>query len=273
VTVPNAVSVVIPAFNAERFLSETINSVLSQTLDEVEVIVVDDGSTDGTMSIVEQFHPRVKGVTQPNAGVASARNVGLEMASGDFVCFLDADDWLYPTCLERKAECLRGRPEVGLCFSWVEVTDDARRPIGRIMKGTPEADAVGPLLRLIPPAIPCPSNVLLRKDLVRELGGFDEALGTAADYDLWLRVAQRTECVRIDEVLVQYRRHAAAMFNNVEAYVADMTQILGKHTETLGSRPEWRDLKRAFYRSVAGEYKKRRAYHRMLIPLAKYLVS
>ena len=267
------VSVVIPAFNAARFLAETITSVLEQTYSPIEVLVVDDGSTDETPTVIAGFSDHIGTIRQANEGVAGARNTGLWSVQGEYVCFLDADDWLFPTCIERKVETLEANLGAGACFSWVEVTDEVLTPSGLIFKGTSDENALPALLSFIPPAIPCPSNVLIRTELVREAGGFDPRLGTAADFDMWLRLAQRTRVSQIEEVLIRYRRHEGAMFHDLGAYLADMTYIIDKHRVDLGKLPEWRQMLRAFHWSVAGEYKRRGQYLRMLGPLLKHLKS
>jgi len=263
------VSVIIPAYNAEPFLREAIESVLAQSYEPIEVIVVDDGSTDGTSAVAASFGGAVTMVGKENGGVSSARNAGLEHASGEFVCFLDADDWFYPDNIAQKVSYLQSHPDRGWVFARVEITDEALDPTGQLMEGTAESDALGPLLELIPPAVPCPSNVLLRTAVVREEGAFDESLGTCADFDMWLRVAARHGVGRVDETLVKYRRHEGAMFSNVEAQVRDMERIFAKHGPAFSQRPEWSLLAKRFYRSIAGEYKRRGQYMKVMRTLVR----
>ncbi len=250
------VSVVIPAYNAAPFLRETIESVLAQTYEPVEIVLVDDGSTDGTPDVAASFADAILYVRQANAGVSSARNRGLEEASGVYLCFLDADDWLYPQDLARKVELLEARPELALAHGLVEVTGPALEPSGEVLRGA-EGEVLDALLNLIPPAIPCPSNVLIRRSVLADVGVFDEELSTSADYDLWLRVACEFPVGRVDEPSVKYRRHEGAMFTDVEAQRRDMERIFRKHRQRLGTKPAWRTLRWRFYRSVAGEYRRR----------------
>lgn len=247
------VSVVIPAYNASRFLRETLDSVLAQTHDPVEILLVDDGSTDATPEIAKEYEGSVRYIRQDNKGVSAARNRGLAEAGGAYICFLDADDWIYPDNLRLKVEALEDDPAPALALGWVEVTDEKLEPTGSVLKGS-TGQVLSDLLRLIPPAIPCPSNALIRTRIVDELGGFDEGLSTSADYDLWLRIASRHSVVRVDQVLVKYRRHESAMFRNIEAQIHDMQRIFAKHEGALGAHVEWRILKWRFYRSVAGGF-------------------
>lgn len=262
------VTVVIPAWNAEDFLNETISSVLDQTQQDVETIIVDDGSTDGTSKVASRFASRMLLIRQPNQGVSAARNRGLAEARGRYVCFLDADDWLYPECLERKVALLDSEIELGIAISWIQVTGPDLQPTGTVLKGS-EGYILRDLLNYIPPPIPCPSNALIRKEILNDMGGFDEDLGTGADFDMWLRIARQHRVGRVKAALVKYRRHESAMFHNVEAQVHDMEKILKKHRGDLGKLKEWKVLKWRFYRSVAGEYLRRGQYWKVLRPLLK----
>ncbi|MFC1575198.1 glycosyltransferase [Gemmatimonadota bacterium] len=248
------VSIVIPAYNAAAFLRETLDSVFQQTYDSIEVVLVDDGSTDSTAEVVREYGSgAVRYLSQENQGVSVARNRGLKEVRGEYVCFLDADDWLFPENIRLKVDLLERNPDLALASSWVSVTDPELKPTGLVLKGG-EGRILGDLLDYIPPAIPCPSNALIRTEIVREVGGFDERLSTAADFDLWLRLAARHEIGRVDEVLVKYRRHGSAMFNDIEAQVRDMEWILEKHSEELSAHDGWRVLQWRFYRSVAGGF-------------------
>ena len=267
------VSIVIPTFNAGKFLGEAIDSVLSQSYFPLEVIVVDDGSTDDTPALLRAYSERIIGVRQENKGVAAARNRGLSLATGSYVCFLDADDWLHPECIEEKVGLLEAHSNLLLAFSFVEVTDAQLNPTGAILRGTDQQNAIGPLLEWIPPAIPCPSNVVIRSSAMRDVGGFDEEMSTSADFDLWLRLSQRGGVGRVERVLVAYRRHSGAMFHSIDPQLKDKRRLFQKHEETLGHHPEWRRMKWKFFRSAAGEYWKRRQLGLMVRALIEGVVA
>lgn len=247
------VSVVIPAFNAAPFLKEAVESVLAQSYTPVEILVVDDGSTDATPEIARSFGEVVRLISQQNQGVAAARNHGLRESSGTYVCFVDADDWLYPEDLERKVALMEADPELALVHALVEVTGPDLKPTGEVLRGE-DGYVLDRLLELIPPAIPGVTATLIRRSVLDEIGGFDESLGTSADYDLWLRIAEGRRVGRVDYPTVKYRKHEASMFANVEAQLTDMGRIFRKHRGRHGARPGWRILKWRFFRSVAGEY-------------------
>lgn len=202
-------SVVIPAYNAERFLVETLESVLGQTFDDFEVVVCDDASTDGTAEILERFGDRLEVLRfRKNRGPAAARNACLSVARGEYVAFIDSDDLWRDDKLER---CYRLIGDVGRPFLFsrmVKIDGDGKRRAesvlpraGRIV--SPPSDQ----LLLIVNYVPC-SSVVVRRSL---LGGapFDEsdALRSFEDYMLWLELNQTVPLRCIDEPLVGYRVH------------------------------------------------------------------
>ncbi len=117
---PRLISCVIPVFNGERYLGEALESVLAQSYQPLEVIVVDDGSTDGTAEVARRYGERVRYVWQPNAGETAARNLGLTAAQGEFIAFLDADDVWHSEKLERQIARFQERPEIDLCFTQIQ---------------------------------------------------------------------------------------------------------------------------------------------------------
>lgn len=188
------ISVVIPAFNSERCISRAIESVLSQTFSDYEIIVVDDGSTDGTADIVKKFGSRVKYVYQQNAGPARARNAGLKIASGQWIAFLDADDEWLPDKLRQQVELLDRNRDLRWCSTNRYQADERRKaPVGnkaaitKALKGR----EYFPNYFTAAMAGKCPivtSAIVVRKDVFDELGGFDPALRRGQDVDMWWRI-------------------------------------------------------------------------------------
>ncbi len=207
--VPGLVSVVMPCFNAARFLPAAIASVLRQTHRAVELIVVDDGSTDGSGSVARaqrDAHPsRIHLLTQANAGPSSARNRGLAEVRGEFVAFLDADDYWSPRCLARLVEgAQRAAAPVAYC-GWQNVGDGGPGTHPYIPPDYAAEDAAAAFLRGCPWPI---HAAVVRRDLVEEVGGFSERYHASSDYDLWLRIlglGQRF--VLVPKVLAFYRWH------------------------------------------------------------------
>lgn len=189
------VSVVIPTYNHGHFLSEAIQSVLDQTLKDWELIVVDDGSTDNTSEVVDSFNDyRVRYHRQENQGPAASLNKGLELASGEYVRFLDADDYLIPGSIRAQVELLDRNPRVALVYGQAYVMDGYGR-VFDIRKSAwghdspvviPSADAFRWLLR---GCRICKSTVMLRKSALKRVGPFQIDSFLGEDWDVWLRIA------------------------------------------------------------------------------------
>ncbi len=222
------VSVVIPAFNGERFIGPTIESALAQTYSSVEIIVVDDGSTDATQEAVRRFGDRVRYLRQSNQGGAAARNQGISAARGDWVAFLDQDDLWLPEKLERQAAVFLAEPSTVVCFTRWSHIDDQGNPMmhGSTAERDGLLDSVSRQARpLAGGAVLLPeqpftvalvkrclvnscSGVVARKSVLAEVGGFDAGLRGPDDWDLWMRLAVRHPFAYIPEALYQYRHHA-----------------------------------------------------------------
>ena len=180
-----AVSVIIPTYNRRELLREAIASVLAQTYGDFELIVVDDGSDDGTAAVVREF-AGVRYVYQPNRGVSAARNHGVALSSGALLAFLDSDDLWQPRKLASQVAFFTAHPEALICQTeeiWlrrgvrVNPCHKHRKPAGDIFARSLELCLVSP------------SAVMLRRRLFERTGGFDESLPACEDYDLWLRIA------------------------------------------------------------------------------------
>ena len=199
-------SAVIPVYNRKDRIQQTIESVLNQSVLPREIIVVDDGSTDGTSEFVKSTFPDVKVVTQANQGVSAARNKGIKEAKGEWVAFLDSDDEWLPTKLEMQSSWLRNHPNIKICHCdeiWI-------RNQVRVNPGKRHKKQGGWIyLNCLPLCVISPSAVVINQEVFDEVGMFDENLPTCEDYDLWLRITQRFEVGYIDQqLLVKYGGHS-----------------------------------------------------------------
>ncbi len=212
------VTVVVPAFNAERTIGETLSSVRAQTYRNLEIIVVDDGSSDATASIVEanaSEDERVRLIRQDNSGVAAARNCGIRAAQGGFVAPVDADDLWRPTKIEKQmAEIFAGGPRCGLVYTWQARIDAT----GRILDQRPgpayEGDVTPRLL--YGNFLGSGSLALIRKEALDEVGGYDSALLAqqaqgCEDWKLYLEIASRYRFGVVKEHLTGYRQGPGRM--------------------------------------------------------------
>ena len=217
------VSVIIPAYNAESTISETIQSVLSQTHTELELLVVDDGSTDQTQSVVNTFcesDSRVSLITQKNGGVAAARNMALTQVKGDFVALLDADDLWHCSKLQKQLKVFsKGTQELGLVYSWTALINEDSEWNGGYITFSFEGDVQAAIAYLN--FIGHASSPLIRTSVLKKIGGFDEELRLlnaqgCEDWDLYFRIAQHYQFSLVPELLVGYRQTASAMSTNIE---------------------------------------------------------
>jgi len=209
------VSVVIPCYNQGRFLGEAIDSVLRQTCPPIDLIVVDDGSTDDTADVAQRY-AEVKYLRQPNDGAPSARNRGLRSSQGEFVLFLDADDRLLPEALALGVRALRDHAD------WAFVTGHVRlvSADGAPESTPPQAHAAGDqfLALLRSNYIWTPGAVLYRRSVLDTLGAFDPAARASADYELNVRIARLQAIGCHHQVMLEYRRHG----DNMSADAAEM---------------------------------------------------
>ncbi len=196
------VSVIIPTFNRAGWLSESIDSVLHQTHPSVELIVVDDGSTDHTPDVVQAFGDRLTYLQQPNRGVSAARNVGVAASRGTWVAFLDSDDLWQPSKVAAQVAVFQARPYIQVCYTdeiWIRhgVRVNPKRIHQKYSGWLFEPS--------LPRCIISPSSVMMHRELWARLGGFDERLPACEDYDLWLRMTSRVPVILVREALIVKR--------------------------------------------------------------------
>ncbi|HAX78648.1 MAG TPA: glycosyl transferase family 2 [Cyanobacteria bacterium UBA11372] len=212
------VSVIIPAYNAEKFIERTLKSVLSQTYKNIEVLVVDDGSQDRTGEIVKSIaaqDQRVILLQQSNSGVATARNLAIQKSKGEFIAPIDADDIWYPQNIEKQVQCiLKSESSVGLVYSWSVDIDEADSPIGEFRASRIEGEVYTTLL--CHDFIANASSVLIRRSCFDKVRGYDRSLKEqngqgCEDWDLYLRIAEHYHFRVVPEFLVGYRKLANSM--------------------------------------------------------------
>lgn len=209
------VSVVIPTYNQEEFVCEAVESALAQTFADVEVIVVDDGSTDGTPRRLQPYGNRIRYLRKENGGPSSALNVGIRAATGEFFAWLSSDDVFYPQKIERQVACLESDPAVGLVYTDFEVVQaDGSRlyqfesPLHASRQAAAEA--------LLSHCFINGSTVMMRMACFDRIGLFDERYRQGQDYDMWLRVLSQYDFGHVPEILLRYRWHWKNLSQQVE---------------------------------------------------------
>ncbi len=245
------VAVVIPVYNGAEFLAETIESVLAQTMQPAEIIVVDDGSSDDSLSIARSFSG-VRVIAQANAGVSVSRNRAVAEASAPWIAFLDADDVWDPRKLEVQMAAIRNSPKTDLCFTatreLTKKSNDESWEIGPASR-PPASGAVGRLLygklRIVP------SCVILRRSKFLSVGGFAKEASPCEDWDLWLRLEQAgATFTALHEPLLLYRQHSNNTSNN--------------------SRRMYDAERRAFEKNIAPRYGKLNRWWRRLQAISRF---
>ena len=201
------VSVVIPLYNGEAHIAETIDGVLAQTFRDYDLIVIDDGSTDGSPAVVQRYGDRVRYARQTNAGVSAATNTALSLARGDLIAFLDHDDVWLPSKLERQVAFLDAHPECGFVNCDMQYISKSGERVDRYLRGINPAD---PYVRLFQKdhVIMC-STVMIRRSVYERAGGFDETFLAVGLQEMeWMsRVVECTSPGSVPETLVLYREH------------------------------------------------------------------
>ena len=230
-----SVSIVITCYNSERFVGEALDSVLAQTYrPKVEIIAVDDGSTDKTADIVAQF-PEVRYTYQRNRGVSSARNLGIQASTGEYILFLDYDDRLLPEAVATLVPLLEDRPDCAIAVGEHRYIDSYNQ-VTRF--STKELDGRNDLeLKLLSNNfIESPGSCMMRRSALLEVGLFNDSLHGGEDYELYLRLARRYKIVGTSAVVSDYRRHdnnttatkAAMMLNTVHSVLEMERPHLGE---------------------------------------------
>jgi glycosyltransferase involved in cell wall biosynthesis len=222
------VTVIITAYNYGHLLPEAVQSALNQTHKPVEVIVIDDGSTDNTPTVAAAFGERIRYIHQENQGLPKARNAGLHAASHDWVVFLDADDDLCPWMIEEALKTAREQSEMpavvfGGDAELIPGESNESRPRTESPRRISVVDVRIPLMRnsLAPTA-------LVQKKILLDLGGFDPLMGGADDRDMWIRISARHRVIRSNVLFYRYRLHATSMSHNPDRHRRDTRAVLAK---------------------------------------------
>jgi glycosyltransferase involved in cell wall biosynthesis len=208
-TVHPAVSVVLPTFNRLEYLGAAIESVLAQTFQDWELIIADDGSDEETVQYLRRFEqpPRIQLLRLPHRGnISATRNAGVRSASGDYVAFLDSDDLWMPTKLERQMASLLSRPERKWSYTGFGIVDGSMRPLHARIGFSGATGWIAESVLSNESTVMSPS-VLVRRDLLEEVGPMDEQLPFCGDFVLWMRLALRSEADCVPEPLLLVRRH------------------------------------------------------------------
>lgn len=235
---PPLVSVIITSYNHAHFLPDALNSVLSQTYPHYDMVVVDDGSTDNTEEVVRGFHT-ANYVYQKNQGLSAARNKGIELAKGDFVVFLDADDYLYPEALEINLNFFRSNPSCAFVSGWHDKVDEWKYPLETEEQQVFECDHYIHLLR--GNYIGMHATVMYSKDVFNDLR-FDTSLRACEDYDLYLRIARNRSVANHYGKIAAYRIHGNNMSSRIPFMLEHVEKVCNRQRPVLRNEMEKKAL-------------------------------
>ena len=264
-----------PAYNSAATVAQAIDSALAQSFDGHEVIVVDDGSTDGTTAVLAVFRDRIRVVQQANAGAAIARNTGAALARGEYLAFLDADDLWLPNTLALRHDALASNRDAVLAYGDFSIVDDARLPLmNSVFRADPraaQAPAMEDLIRHTWPILP--SAVIARASAYRAVGGFDQGFNKAGweDFHLWMLLRERGPFVAVPQLLALHVDHPELA---PEKYLSGRRHFIELVRARYGSRAAGlcreidRDLSAKFLERGVGRLK-----HGSFVASARDLVS
>jgi glycosyltransferase involved in cell wall biosynthesis len=226
------ISVIIPTHNRCQLLAETLDSVYAQTRRDYEIIVVDDGSDDGTQALCASGTGGLVYHRIPRSGASAARNIGLALARGEYVAFLDSDDLWEPTFLERMVAAIETSPAAGFCYCDYGTFGAHGTERGAYLP--PQHKLHGKLFApLLETDFLSTGAILIRRACFSRIGGFDQSLKVAHDWDLWLRLAHAFDAEFVDEPLVRIRIDSNGLTRDTRTLLLDNLQVLAKWQRAL----------------------------------------
>lgn len=227
------VSAIIPAYNAAWCVSRAIDSALAQDYPGLEVIVVDDGSSDDTPKVLADYGDDIHVVRQVNGGLSNARNTGIQTARGDYVAFLDADDWWLPEKIKTQVKLMRDHPGIGFCSVATNVED----PDGNFLNLWPcpqwQGSFLETLFRENAAVAGSGSGVMVRRELFEKTGLFDEHLKSLEDIDMWMRLAAVAGYACVSEPLAVIVKHPDSMSRNLDVMRESAIRVMEKNRSLL----------------------------------------
>lgn len=255
------ISVIIPVYNGETHLRECLESVLSQTEPVQEIIIVNDGSTDNTLSIIREYESiqGVKCISQENKGLSEARNNGIRASSGNHIAFIDADDIWLPEKIQFQRQILEKHNNIGVVHSNIACIDEHGVPVEGIPFDSNGAhgDCIEHIMMYCGIVI---SSAVIPRDVLLDVGLFDDRLKSTQDYELFLRISEKYTIHHLDKVLTLYRRHSQSLsqsdhgINTFRETLSALSIFLEKANKNKRLRSISQKAKSRFYCILARKY-------------------
>lgn len=222
----STVSVIIPSFNHATYLPAAVDSALNQTTPPHEIIIVDDGSTDGTGQVAASYGKRVQYVYQQNGGLSAARNTGIARATGEMIVLLDADDLLEPGFISIMTGALANAPDAAAVFCGYRMVDDANNSLFQTGPGSIDTRRIRELM--LDGNYLAAHCLLLRRAALEQTGPFDQSLTACEDWDMWLRLTRHNQLLAVPDLLVRYRVQSGSMSDNPRRMLDNRLAVLQK---------------------------------------------
>lgn len=230
------VSVVMAVYNGERYVKQTIDSILRQTFKDFEFIIVDDGSYDGTSKILKTYNdPKIYVHKQENQGLSKSLNTGIKLARGEYIARIDADDIAFPTRLEQQVKFLDEHPKVGLLGTACYLIDSSGKILTKFVMPTNDENIRKAMIKYNPIFHP---TVIMRKDAIEKAGYYDETFKNGLDYDLWFKIAKIYKIANLKDPLILRREHNKSLSAREREQVSERIRILIKVVRE-GTYPPW----------------------------------
>lgn len=266
------VSVIIPNYNYAQYVGEAIESVMNQTYKDIEIVVVNNGSTDDSMEVLEKYSKKIRLINQENLGQSGSRKTGLEVATGDFIAFLDADDKWNPQKIEKQMLLFTSRVELVYCG--INLFSEKSQKVFATEIPTFRGSCSDSFIEYpgVSIVLSGESTSIFTRSLLNKVGGFDPELNSAAGWDFFRRCSKFSEFDFVPEPLVNYRLHSSNMSNSSQNTIMDIRRAYKKLFEddywNLSPRKVWRTIVSLEY-SFVKTYLKKRNYKIAIATLIK----
>lgn len=225
------VSIIVPTYNSEKFILESVNSAINQTYTNIEIIIIDDGSTDNTETVAQQFPDSIRYIKQTNSGPSAARNHGLRESRGNYIAFLDVDDAWEPAKIEKQVSFFENNKNLMILATGYIRCDTNLKPVETVAL-KPTSEGIIPFKSLLERNKLLTSTIMIKKEGVNTCGFFNEKIQFGEDWDYWVRLAQLGEIGYIETPLCKYRVHGSGLTAKLDdKNMSDWLEVIEKNKQ------------------------------------------